>query len=332
MLQRRDMMLASLCLPLAALPARFSIARPPSPIRVASNQGAENATIQQLMADQRIAERFGIGIELVSSSDIAGPLHDLATGKADVCMVSAFAGVLPAIEKGAPVRIVGTAMRLAAIAIFSADPGLQSLDHLKGKTIGIGPKGGLLHLLALATLRKRGVAVGSVNLVSVGSNADVLRAVASGKVDAGLGGIAGFAPGSGLHTLRGGMLWHELPDFTYQLAYASLDALRQRPDAVARCLAAYACLFRFLQSGRSRQAYLDARRAVGADMAEGEQVWEFIHRHRPYAPIPGISARRLEYLQSLNRAAGIQARIMPFAAIADPSPANLARRYLSEQG
>ncbi|MBC2664813.1 ABC transporter substrate-binding protein [Novosphingobium flavum] len=330
-LPRRDFLFglgASAAAALVAGPAGARRRLAPLSIRLASNQGVENATLQQLMADCGFARDLALDIALVESRDIAGPLAALSAGAADLCMISAFAGVLPAIEAGQPVRLVGSAMQLPALAVCTARSDVRRLRDLVGKRIGIGERQGLLHLLMIALLRQSGMGEDSVTFVSVGSNAQVLEAVLAGRVDAGPCGVAGLSDPR-TRVIAGGRLWQALPQFTYQLAYASRDALAHRGEAVARCLAAYTRLFRFVSDRSSRNAYLAARKAVGGDSAGGEQVWEFIQKCQPYGRLPGLSPAHIAYLQRLNLSVGLQHRVLPFADVADPAPAGFARRLLA---
>ncbi len=299
-------------------------------VRVASNQGADNATLQQLMVDRKYFRQFSLEAQLVESSTISGPMEAMLTGAADICMISAFVGFLPAIEQGKELRLVGAAMLLPALAVYAKDNVIQSVADLAGKRVGIGPRNGLLHTLMLALLRKKGIDHSSVTFVPSGSNAQVFEAVAAGKVDAGLSGTAGLSNPSAARVLQDGMLWQELPEYTYQPAYASVRAIRENPEAVARCLAAYTSLFRYISSPNSKAAYLDARRrAAGEDsVAEGEAIWNFIQRYQPYALDVGVSPQRVAYLQELNAAFGLQSKVLPFEQVADMGPAQRAMKLL----
>ncbi|WP_439571521.1 ABC transporter substrate-binding protein [Sphingomonas sp.] len=296
-------------------------------IRVASNQGSENATLQQMIVDLNLFDRFSLDAVIVDGRTISAPMEALLADQADVCMISGFVGVLPAIEAGKELRLIGAAMEKPALALYSMD--VARVEDLAGRTIGIGATKGLLHILTVALLRKKGVDPASVEFVNVGSNAQVMEAVLSGTVDAGLSGIAGVSD-SRARVVAGGELWRELPDYTYQTAYASLRAIRDNPEAVARCLAAYSGLFRYLSSPSSKLAYLEARRkAAGqSDPAEAEAVWNFIQKHQPYGRSPGLSIKRVDYLQSLNVEVGLQAKGLPFDAVAAMGPALRARQLL----
>ncbi len=321
---------------LAALPAAAiaRVAGPAQAIRVASNQGIENAALQQLLADRGFAREFGLDLAMVESRSIFGPTEALLADQADVCMISGYVGVLPAIEQGRELRLIGAALERPALALYASGAGIERVRDLAGRTIGIGGEKGLLHILTLALLARKNVDASGIRFVNCGSNAQVFQAVNAGTVDAGLSGIAGMSALGKARVVRDGLLWNELPDYTYQPAYASVRALRDRPEAVARCLAAYTKLYRFLSSARSHDAYIAARRraalalGIGGADTEGEAIWRFVNRTRPYALRPGLSPARIAYLQQLNIAVGLQARLLPYEAVVDPRPANAARRLL----
>ncbi|MEZ0244400.1 MAG: ABC transporter substrate-binding protein [Sphingomonas sp.] len=298
-------------------------------VRIASNQAAENATLQQLIADRGYFERLSLDTEIVEGKTISAPMDAILSGAADICMISAFVGFLPAIEAGKELRLVGAAMQLPALALYATDPGLMRVGDLAGKRVGIGGTKGLLHILSIALLRKKGVDPAKVEFVNVGSNAAVFDAVATGKVDAGLSGIAGMADARA-HVVEDGRLWKALPEYTYQPAYASVKALREKPEAIARCLAAYTQLWRYLATTGSREPYLAARqRVAGAtSVAEGQSVWDFIHREHPYSAHPGVSPKRVAFLQQLNVEVGLQSKVLPFAQVADMGPAIRANRLI----
>ena len=300
-------------------------------VRIASNQGVENATLQRLMLDCGLLGKLALDARLVPSRTVSGPLHLLLADEADICMVSSYVGVLPAIERGADVRLVGAAMLLPALAVYTRRQDLLRVEELAGRTVGVGPKEGLLRLLMTALLRKKGIDPCDVRFVDIGSNVEVFKAVADGRVDAGLSGIAGLAHLPQVRVLEGGRLWRELPEYTYQPAYASVRALRERAHALARCLAGYAMLFRYLSGPNSQERYLAARRQAdgAAGAAAGKAIWQFIQKHHPYALGLGLAPRRVAYLQQLNVALGLQSRVLPFEKVADMSPARAAGRYLA---
>jgi NitT/TauT family transport system substrate-binding protein len=325
-----------------AASAALLAARPPAlaqqrrarfAVQVASNQGAENASLQQLMLDRGYARALSLDAQIVESRTVSGPMEAILGGDADICMISAFVGVLPAIVQGKELRLIGAAMLLPALAVYSNSDSIRRVEDLSGRTVGVGPMNGLLHILMLALLRKKGIDPAPVTFVNAGSNAQVLAAVAAGKVDAGLGGIAGMSGASTVRVLDDGRLWQELPEYTYQPAYASVRALREKPEALARCLAAYTLLYRYLSGPHSKAAYLDARRRAARESgsAEGEAVWNFIQKYQPYALEVGLSPERIAYLQELNVAVGLQSKVLPFEEVVDLSSARGASKLLAQR-
>ena len=305
-------------------PARFTV-------KVASNQAAENSTLQQLMVDRGFARTLSLDAQIVEGRTISAPMDALLAGDADICMISGFVGILPAIEQGKELRLVGAAMLLPALAVYTRDDTIRRVGDLVGRTVGVGGMNGLLHILMLALLRKKGIDAAQVRFVNAGSNAQVLDAVVAGKVDAGLSGIAGMSGTSTARVLDDGRLWQELPEYTYQPAYASVRALREKPEALARCLAAYTQLYRFLSGPRSKAAYLDARRRATNETspAEGEAVWNFIQKYQPYALQVGLTPERIAWLQELNVAVGLQSKVLPFEQVVDLAPARSAGKLLA---
>ena len=327
---RRGFLIGAASAGLLSGPA-FALARQPRfTVKVASNQGVENSSLQQLMADRGFARALSLDVQIVESKTINGPMDAILAGEADICMVSGFVGVLPAIEQGREMRLVGAAMNLPALAVYTRDTAIRRVEDLAGRTFGVGGMNGLLHVLALALLRKKGVDTSSVKFVNVGSNAQVLEAVAAGKVDAGLSGPAGLTLSS-VRVLDGGRLWEAVPEYTYQPAYASVRALKEKPEALARCVAAYTRLYRYMSGPSSKAAYLAARHKAANEptSAEGESVWNFIRTVQPYALQPGLTPQRVAYLQELNVALGLQKQVLPYDRVVDTAPARGAKTFLT---
>ena len=105
----------------------------------------------------------------------------------------------------------------------------------------------------VAILRKFGIEEKQVQFVNIGASPDVFRAVSRGVVDAGMGEVDVFDQQKefGVHILEGGQLWNELPQFTWQAAYATEQAIETKRDLLVRALAAHAKLYRYVQTPES---------------------------------------------------------------------------------
>jgi len=123
---------------------------------------------------------------------------------------------------------------------------------------------------------------------------------------------------------------------------AKSDVCRQRLRWVRlfdrRCLsrsklAAYAKLFRFVQSPQAREPFFRARRAAfpNAPMSETEAHWNYIQAYKPFAVDRVLSPERLRYIQQLNVGFNVQKQILPFERVADMSLAADAIKLLDGQ-
>jgi NitT/TauT family transport system substrate-binding protein len=331
---RRHFLFGAGALATTALIARPSLvmAQAAHKIRVGSNLAAENAATQQFLTDSPFLKQLALDVELVARNAVNGPLEAMTKDEADMAMTSGFVGWLPAIEKGAEVRMVGATMKLPSLAIFvKADSPIRTSKDLVGKVFGIGPNNGLLHVLMVAYLRKKGIDPAQVKFTNAGSNAQVFEAVLAGKVEAGLSAIAGLGNPKA-RALDDGKLWVDLPEYTYQPAYASVKAIKDNPEGVARCLAAYAKLFNYMQSGDSKAAYVEARKKAAKEpsTAEAEAVWDFAQKVKPYSadPTGGLTPERVKYLQELNVSMGVQKTVLPFEKVVDTAPGLAAKKLM----
>ncbi len=302
------------------------------PVKVVTNGGVENLTILSLLDQQGFLTSTGVAQTLVNVTSPPATLEALVTDKAEICIVSGFNGLLPAIEKGAPAKVVGAALRTPALAVYSSKPEIKRAADLVGKTVGIGPDMGLLHVTMIALLQAKGIDPKLVKFVNVGSNAEVYRDVKAGKVDAGPSDVSNSSDAvkSGLGILEDGKLWTELPNYPYQLAYASDRAIRDNRDGLVRALAAYGKLFRFISSPESRAAYEEARKAAnnGVATAASQDAWTYVQTNKPYAGSPEVTKERLDYLQALHVSLGLQKIVLPTEKIADLSLARDAVRMI----
>ena len=277
------------------------------------------------------SDLMGVAQALVTVAAPAATLEALVEDRADVCVVSGFNGLLPAIEKGAAVKVVGAAQQTAALAVYASRPDIKRVADLAGRTVGIGPDLGLLHVTAIALLRAKGVDPASVKFVNVGANAEVYRDVKASKIDAGVSDVSNMADAekSRLVTLPDGKMWREIPDYPYQLAYASDRAIRGNRDAIVRILAAYGRMFRFLSAADSFPAYRQARVAGGDPSEEAARAaWAYFQGEQPYANSPLTTAARLEFLQKLHVSVGLQKALLPVETIADLSLARDAAKLI----
>lgn len=163
----------------------------------------------------------------------------LLSGETDMCALSGFGQVLPAIEKGAKLKVLAGGALLGLQAILTKNPAIKSVKDLEGRTVGTGSFGALLHQLVVALLRKKGVDEKKVTFVNVGSSTDVFRAIAAGTVDAGPC-EAWLSGRAGTRAVEEARFFADLPEYTYQASYTSERAIARKRDAIVRTLAGFA--------------------------------------------------------------------------------------------
>ena len=302
------------------------------PINIVNTQGNASVTVQELMKRAGYMQEFGLEPKYTYVVDGSRIMGSLLSGENDMCIFSGISQVLTAAEKGARLRLLAGALVKLQHTVYSSRPAIKSIKDLAGKTIATGSVGALLHAMIIDALRKNGVDEKSVRFVNIGSAPDVFRAVAAGTVDA--GPAEADAPEQygkyGVHVLEGGELYKELPLFTFQASYASERAIAQKRDAMVRTLAAYAKLYRYLDSEASKDAYVSAQTAVlpKIEPAAAAWQWKFFRDSGIYATDLVISPERVEYLQKLNVSLEVQKRILPYEDVTDMSLARDALKLL----
>jgi len=308
-------------------------AETPLKVDIVNTASNNTFTLQELMKQQGYYEEFGLEPTTLNVADGSKLMGALLSGSSDICFLSGFGQVLPAIEKGGALKLVAGAGLLLPDAIYSKKPEIQTLKNLEGRTVGTGSPGALLHQFTTSLLRKKGVDLTKVQFVNVGSSADVFRAVVAGVVDAGpaLVDVYDDQAKYGVHSLKDGDLWTGLPEYTYQGSYASTRAIAEKREALVRALAVYGKVYRFISSPQSKDAFIRARVAALKNTGESEGLseWNWIRKYQPYALDLMLSEERVRYMQELNLEAGVQKKILPYDQVADMSLAKEAVKRLA---
>jgi len=298
-------------------------------INLVNTSGNTNLVLAALLKQEGIFEQLGLDTNILHVADGSKLIGSLLSGETDMCALSGFGQVLPAIEKGAKLKVLAGGALLGLQAIMTKKAAIKSVKDLEGRTVGTGSLGALLHQLVVALLRKKGVDEKKVTFVNVGSSTDVFRAIAAGTVDAGPC-EAWLAGRSGTRIVEEARFYEDLPEYTYQASYASERAIGRKRDAIVRTLAAYAKLYRFLSEARSHEAFLKAFAAATGknDREEAEAQWQFYQEHKPFAVNLVLAPERVRYMQDLNVSLGVQKSVLPFERVCDMSLAQDAVKLL----
>ncbi|MEM5450061.1 ABC transporter substrate-binding protein [Paraburkholderia guartelaensis] len=312
----------------AGLAAPYYARGASSQLRIVSNPGLENATLNALMDELGYFRQFGVNALIAEIPGATGPFNAIAAGDGDLCMVSGYNLVLSRIARGANVKIVGAGMKKCALTVFARPECIHALADLKGKTVAVGPARGLLHSLMLQLMKEKGIDATQVNFVDKGSNDECHEAVVKGEVDACCSSISHLNDRDGLVVLDDANMWQALPQCIFQTAYASNSAIRDKHEGMVAVMAAYGALYEFLMSPASRDALFEARKRTQKkfDMASAQAIWTFNETQRPYSKDLSLTDDNIGYLQDMYIGLGTLQQKQPFDAVADMSAANAAAK------
>jgi NitT/TauT family transport system substrate-binding protein len=328
-LDRRDVLRAGAAAVFSLIAPRRLMAADPLKINVVNTSGNTNVVLATLLKQEGIFDRLGLDANILHVSDGSKLIGSLLSGETDMCALSGFGQVLPAIEKGARLKILAGGALLGLQGIMTKHPAIKTVKDLEGRTVGTGSIGALLHQLVVALLRKKGVDEKKVRFVNVGSSTDVFRAVVAGTIDAGPS-EAWLQGRLGTRMLEDGRFYADLQEYTYQASYGSDRAIATKREALVRTLAAYGRLYRFLGEAKSREPFVRAfATATSKDnREEAEAQWQFYQDHTPFAVDLVLSEQRVRYMQDLNVSLGVQKVVLPYEQVCDMSLARDAVKLL----
>lgn len=131
-----------------------------------------------------IFKRERIDVDITWTRGGAETLQAVITDSADLAVANGILGVIGAISKGAPLKIVSAQMTGAADMFWyvKADSPVKSMTDMAGRTMGYSRPGSSTNLVALALADHFRV---KPKLVSTGGIPDTRTQVMSGQIDAG---------------------------------------------------------------------------------------------------------------------------------------------------
>lgn len=183
-----------------------------------------------------------LGIEfdnLTTTEGNAGVLSMITRGEIDVADGDP-SSYIPGIFNGVPGKLVGNMWRYSGCYWLIANNDIQSIEDLKGKTIGAQGAAGGMRLSVLKMLEKNGISQDEVTLVANGAYQTAYASFTSGEVDATIihNPYAALAEAEGVgHIL--GRAWDYIPDYYTGTLIASNDFIENEPEKLQRFVTAY---------------------------------------------------------------------------------------------
>jgi NitT/TauT family transport system substrate-binding protein len=203
-------------------------------------RGGFDHQVSEVGQQQGFFKQRGLTLEVLYSQGGGETLQAVIAGAADVGVSVGTLSTLAAFAKGAPIRVVGSAMIGAAEFWYvPANSRIKSLKEAAGKKVAYAATGAASNLMVLGLQELHGV---KFQPVATGDPAATLARVMSGQVDVGYGvppfAVAEFEQEKIRIVGRG----NDLPALarqTVRFIVVNADALEQRPDAVRRYLQGY---------------------------------------------------------------------------------------------
>ncbi|MFB9273735.1 ABC transporter substrate-binding protein [Cohnella cellulosilytica] len=178
----------------------------------------------------------GLEVELVSTQN---PIEALTSKDVDIVDVATTNAIVAA-GKGAPIKIVSSMFRTKGPFYLVAKTGIESVEDLKGKTVGAAALGSGLDVYTQTILNKHGLSKNDVTYLANGVNEAAYASLTSGQVDATIihEPFASLAEieGTGKILAKG---WDYLPTFHTGVLASRKDFIDEHPDLVEKLLRAY---------------------------------------------------------------------------------------------
>ena len=169
----------SLALVLSAACARKS----DGPVRIAIGGQAQLIYLAATLAEELGYYRdAGVAVSLIDFPGGAKALEALLGGSADV-VCGFYDHTIQMAAQGRDLRAFVAMLRYPGLVLV-ASPGINRIEDLKGRTVGVSAAGSSTHLLLNHLLVTHGLTPDDASTASIGMSATAVAAITRGKVDA----------------------------------------------------------------------------------------------------------------------------------------------------
>jgi NitT/TauT family transport system substrate-binding protein len=227
---------------LAVVLASFSPAQAEDLLKVAvAQRGQWDTAITELGERSGIFKRRGIAVEVLYTQGGPEAHQAVISGSMDIACGGGIESAVGSFSKGAPVRIIGSAMIGSPDTYWFvvANSPIRSLADASGKTISYSQNGSSSHTALLALLDQYKV---GARPVSTGGHPATLTMAMTGQIDIGRGaapfGLDLVEEGK-IRVIARGSEIKARADQTVRICMVNAQALAKRGDAVARFMQGY---------------------------------------------------------------------------------------------
>lgn len=259
----------------------------------------------------------GLDFEPLELPGDAEVLRALTSGACEIAEITP-AGVMAAIEKGAPLKIVASFIP-GLPHVFFVGKDIDTLADLAGKRIAVSAVGALPHVVAQAIFENHGVDHRRVEWLQVGGDPDRVRAIIAGHAS---GSIASIELEPVMKAAGGkiaAVAARELPNWIRFSLVTTDRVIKERPGDLAKALLAQAKGIRWVMDRKNRPEVIALMAKYGKRKPE-DVTWLFdwFIANRQFNPNGDVSAAGLNWMQELNLKAGRQKVVLPLDRIMVP--------------
>ncbi len=206
----------------------------------------------EIGSENGIFAKYGIETESIGFGG-GGKMHQaMAAHQLDIALGSG--PEMASIAKGSPEMTVaamfGAPMNISIIV--KHDSPITTLEQLKGKTVGAGPKNSLTGWTVLETSRREGWGPDGIHMADTGGRAGGIAALLTGNIDANVDGTEDAyelqAQGKVRILVRMGDI---IPDFLGHVIFASDDLIAKDPALLRRFLKAWFATIAFMEKNEA---------------------------------------------------------------------------------
>jgi ABC-type nitrate/sulfonate/bicarbonate transport system substrate-binding protein len=256
----------------------------------------------------------GLDVEFIEIQD---PIAGLISGDVDVADGPTTNAILAA-GKGAPIKIVSSMFRSKGAFYLLGNESIQSVEDLKGKTIGVAKFGTGLDVYTRIILKEHGIDPDKdVTLIANGTHQEAYASLTNNQVDATIihepWVSLAESEGKGKLLARG---WDYLPNFHTGVLMASDQAIKENGEAIKRLLSAY------FKSQEYAKEHLDEFKAFYlANIKVNEDVLETTlnRENEIWENNPDVSKDALIETQEIQKELGFQDQIYDVEKLLDLS-------------
>jgi ABC-type nitrate/sulfonate/bicarbonate transport system substrate-binding protein len=237
-----------------------------------------------------------------SSSNL---IQQLTAGSLNMALSAGLVDPMRAIDKGAPIAIVGVMMQAPPYALL-AKPQIKSLADLKGKLISVGGERDLTRIFLERMLVPNGLVTGNYDLIFAGATGARFAALRAGAVDAAilLPPFINSAESAGFKNL--GLTIEYVKDLPFSGSVVNRAWAAKHPDVLKRVIEANQKGMKFLLDPRNREEsiaiFAKYSKLSNDDVTKGYDF--LIQQHDFFDPTGRVSRKKFDNLANVLKQLG----------------------------